>query len=150
MSISIEQAILAEVLNRLTGTPLGPLLMPASLSVDRYRLLEIRPETLPHLSIYPVTAEASSVGRTQETTEVRLALFAKAGPPPDSVDQALDPLWLWACQQLLTDQSLGSLATRVEPSHRIWSANLAQRPFGDLDCHFLITHRHLAADPSRP
>lgn len=147
---SLEQTILAEVLTRLTGTALGPRVLPAGLSVDRYRLREIRPDTLPHISIYPMTADPSNTGSgTEENLEIKLALFAKAGTN-ETTDQALDPLWLWACQQLLTDQSLGSLARRVAPTSRIWSANLAQAPFGDLDCHFLITYRHQAADPSRP
>jgi hypothetical protein len=148
--ISREQLIFAEVLIRLLGAPLGPIPMPAGLTVDRYRLREIRPETLPHISLYPITADPRNTGGgTEETVEIKLPLFAKPGAT-ETVDQALDPLWLWANQQLLTDQSLGGLALRIAPSPRIWSANLAQAPFGDLDCHFLITYRHSAADPTRP
>lgn len=150
MSLSLEQGIFAEVLNRLNGSALGPNTKPTGLSVDRYRLREVRPENLPHISNYPVAADPSNVGRTtEEAVEVRLALFVQAVLPTDPMDQALDPLWVWANQQLLTDQSLGGLALRVQPSGRNWSANLANRPFGDLDCHFLITYRHQAADPTR-
>lgn len=151
MTISREQLILAEVATRLQGTPLGPHPMPAGLTVDRYRTIELKPANLPHASIYPVTATDESIGGGTETqTEVRLALWAKPGAG-ESVDQALEPLWLWATQQLLTDQSLGGLARRVAPVSRVWSAAIPQaQPFGDLDLHFLITHRHMAADPSQP
>jgi hypothetical protein len=151
MTTSREQLILAEVETRLKGAPLGPHPMPAGLTVDRYRTLELKPANLPHISIYTVTATSDSIGGGSETqTEVKLAHWAKPGAG-ESVDQALDPLWLWSTQQLLTDQSLGGLARRVAPASRVWSAAIPQaQPFGDLDAHFLITHRHMAADPSQP
>lgn len=148
---SREQQILDAAEARLQGAPLGPLAMPTGLTVSRYRTLELQPANLPHLSLYTVTASTESVGGGSETqTEIKVALWAKPGPG-QSLDQALDPLWLWVVQQLLTDQSLGGLARRVAPTHRVWSAAVPQaQPMGDLDAHFLITHRHQAADPTQP
>jgi hypothetical protein len=79
----------------------------------------------------------------------KLALWVK-GQPEVPVDADLDPVWLWAHQQLMTDESLGGLSLRIEPVQKVWGFNLAQAPFGDLDLHYLITYRHQAADPTRP
>ena len=152
---SREQLILAEVVARLQGAPLGPQAMPAtptaSLTVSRYRVLELKPANLPHISVYTVSATTDSVGGGSETqTEIKLGIWARP-ENGQSLDEALDPLWTWAVQQLLTDQSLGGLARKVVPTQRIWSAAVPQaQPIGDLDAHFLITHRHQAADPSQP
>ena len=147
MSASREQTILAEVLARLTGSPLGPITMPSGLSVDRSHLRELAPSQLPAISIYPLEASTERKGAVSEsvlTVKIVLWVQGAAGTP---VDLTSDPLWQWVHQQLITDESLGGLTIRVEPAQKIWGFNLHQAPFGDLDLHYRLTFRHQSLNP---
>lgn len=146
---SREQLVLAEILARLNGAPLGPLPRPEGLTVDRSRLLALKPEGVKHISIYPLLGDFQRKGATGESgLTVKIALWVK-GATGTPVDADLDPLWLWVQQQLMSDESLGSLALKVDPIQKVWGFALHQAPFGDLDLHYLITLRHNTADPTR-
>lgn len=146
---SREQLILGEFETRLKAAPVGAIPFPAGLTVSRARLRENTSANLPHASIYPIESTTDRRGSTSETAlTVKVVLWGK-GLAETPIDQVLDPLWLWAHQQLLTDESLGGLAVSVRPTTRTWGFALHQAPFGDLDLHFLVTYRHAAADPSR-
>ena len=146
---SREQGILEEILNRISGAPLGDISKPAGLAVDRCRLLELKPTQLPHISIYPMEGTSDRKGATSESAMlVKVVLWVK-GSNASPVDADLDPLWLWVVQQLVTDESLGGKAIRLQPAQKVWGFSINQAPFGDLDLHFLITYRHSTADPSR-
>jgi len=149
---SREQQVLAEMLARLNGTALGVLTKPAGFVAERSRLREVAPTQLPAVSIYPMEANTERKGAISETTlAVKIAIWVKGtgtAAVPVPIDQDLDPLWLWVHQQLITDESLGGLAIRVEPTQKTWGFNLAQGPFGDLDLHYLVTFRHQSNNPS--
>ena len=148
MTLSREQTILAAILTALNGTALGPISKPVGLTVDRSHLREFAPSQLPSATIYPMEASTSRIGYLSETLlTVKIAIWVKgtAGTP---VDLDLDPIWQWVNQQLITDESLGGLAIRVEPARKIWGFNLAQGPFGDLDLHYLVTFRHQSSNPT--
>lgn len=148
MSDSREQAILAEILARLNGAARGPVTRPASLVVDRSRLLELKPDRLPHASIYPLVGDSFRKGALAESTlTVKIAVWVK-GSNAQPVDKDLDPVWQWIHQQLFTDESLGGLAFRIEPAQKTWGFAIHQAPFGDLDLHYLITYRHSLTDPT--
>nr|WP_320132335.1 hypothetical protein [uncultured Holophaga sp.] len=149
MTESREQRILAEILTRLDGDPLGPLSRPTGLTpCSRSHLRELAPGQLPHISIYPMESQTQRSGSISTTVlTVKMVLFAK-GSGTTPMDADLDPLWLWVHQQLLADESLGALSIRIEPAQKVWGFNLAQAPFGDLDLHYLITYRHPSANPS--
>ena len=144
--MSRELDILKAIEARLKGPALGPIPEPAGLVVDRCRCRELAPAQLPHMSIYPIEANTESKGYQAETKiTIKVVIFA-AGKT--SMDEVIDPLWLWVHQQIFTEQSLGGLAIRVSPVNRAWGFALHQQPFGDLDCHFEITYRHNASNPS--
>ena len=150
MSLSLEQQILSEMLDRLKGPALGPIGRPPDLAVERSRLRELAHCQLPALSIYPLEAVTVRKGCLRETTlTVKVAIWAKSTASVP-VDQELDPLWQWVHQQVVTDPSMGGLAQKVEPSQKIWGFALHQAPFGDLDLHYLITFKHHAENPTLP
>lgn len=146
---SREQLILEEFKTRLTGSPLGAIPFPEGLTISRCRVRENTVGNLPHGSIYPIESVTDRRGSASETALTVKVVFWAKGSGATPIDQELDPLWLWAHQQLLTDESLGGLAVSVRPTTRTWGFALHQAPFGDLDLHFLVTYRHAAADPSR-
>ena len=147
---SREQRILEALYSRLKGNPLGPIPKPPGLGVDRCRLVEVQSPQMPHLSLYPLEAVTTRKGYLAETTlTLKIALWVK-GTASEPVDQTLDALWLWVHQQVMTDGSLGGLAISIAPTQRVWGFALHQKPFGDLDLHYLITFKHHAENPSLP
>lgn len=146
---SREQLVLAEILTRLDGAPLGPLPRPEGLTVDRSRLLSLKPSAPKHISIYPLLGDFQRKGSTGESgLTVKIVLWVK-GITGTPVDADLDPLWLWVQQQLMSDESLGGLARQIDPIQKVWGFAIHQAPFGDLDLHYLISFRHNTADPTR-
>ena len=148
MNPSREQLILAEILARLNGAALGPVEKPAGLVFDRSRLRGLAPTQLPAGSIYPMNEanqRKNAVGEAILLAKIPLWIKGQTEVP---LDQDLDPLWLWTHQQLMTDESLGGLAIRIEPIQKVWGFNLAEAPFGDLDLHYAITFRHNLTNPT--
>lgn len=150
MTLSREQLILAEMLARLNGPALGDVVKPTGLVYDRSRLRSLGPTQLPAGSIYPMegtTQRKNAVGESVLLTKIVLWEEGTAGTP---MDAAMDPIWQWTHQQLMSDESLGGLSIRIEPVQKVWGFNLAQSPFGDLDLHYAVTYRHNLTNPSLP
>jgi hypothetical protein len=148
MSDSREQLILAEVLARLNGTARGPSVRPSGLTVDRSRMLELKPEKLPHASIYPLVGDTSRKGTAAESAlTMKIAIWVK-GSNASPVDKDMDPIWQWIHQQLFADESLGGLSMQIHQIQKVWGFALHQAPFGDLDLHYQVIYRHSPTDPT--
>ena len=67
MTLSLEQQILEAMRVAIDGEPKGPLVRPEGLTVDRSRLLEVKPTTT-HVSVYPMVAGDEPIGLQAKTT----------------------------------------------------------------------------------
>lgn len=147
MTLSLEQQILEAMRVAIDGEPKGPLVRPEGLTVDRSRLLEVKPTTT-HVSVYPMVAGDEPIGlQAKATLDAKVAIWGKgvAGRP---IDEALDSTWQWVCQQLFADPSLGGLATTLTNTRRVYGFAQHLGPFGDLDLHFTVTYRHSPTNPA--
>ena len=145
MTTSRELQLLQALQARLTGTALGSTTMPTGLSVSRYRMREVAPGSLPHVSIYPVKSSIEARGNALEDfLTVKLACWVTG----DALDEAMDALYCWIHQQVLGEESLGGLSIKTDLQDKTWSASLADAPFGDLDLHFLFQLRTQRRDPA--
>lgn len=146
---SLALQILQEATARVNGAPLGPLAKPTGLGVQLCRLREIKPGALPFVSLYPMEGATQRKGFLAESTLLlKVAIDVKGGEV--EVQEAIDAVYLWVFQQLMAEESLGGLALKIEPVQQVWGFALHMQPYGDLDCHFLITYRHHATNPSLP
>lgn len=110
-------------------------------------MLEVKPDTT-HVSIYPLEAGDEPSGlQAKATFTVKVVIWCK-GLPDRPIEEALDSTWLWVCQQLFADPSLGGLATTLGCPQRVYGYAKHLGPFGDLDLHFVVTYRHSPTNPA--
>lgn len=143
-----EQIILAAV------TLLGATGKPAGLTVMRERTRPIENDQLPAIVVYCEDEEPTTLADQRyraPLTERHLVLMcelravASATVPPDA---ALDPLYVWAVQQLLQNENFGGLAMGVTEGPMKWKSREADAIYAAADLRFVVHYSTSRLDPT--
>lgn len=128
---------------------------PAGLTVHRERTRPIETDSLPAILVYfadekpkPFDKQKYRSPLVERTLSVALQCRAQ-GSQSASPDQALDPVLLWAAQQVFADETLGGLAIGVEEGATLWSSKEADVPVAAATLSVLICYRTSRLDPSK-
>ena len=151
---SIREQIAAEVVDLLTGTGAETPPAPSGLTVHRERTRPIEKDSLPAILVYFEDEEPTPLLKQKfqaPLIERHCNLVLELRAVPDSgqaPDQAIDPLYLWAMQQIMGNERLGGLAMGVTEGPMKWTATEADKVFAGAALHLVIHFRTSRLDPS--
>jgi hypothetical protein len=127
---------------------------PAGLTVHRERTRPIETDSLPAVLLYaeddvpkPLAAQVYRAPLTERQLTVVLECRA-AGALNTPVDVALDPVAVWATQQMFADVSFGGLANEVEEGRSVWQSREGDLPVASCAIHFTVKYRTSRLDPT--
>jgi hypothetical protein len=127
---------------------------PAGLTVHRERTRAIEIDSLPAIMIYaeddqpkPLAAQNYRAPTTERQLSIGLQCRAE-GSSTSSVDQVLDPIIVWANQQIFLDETFGGLANGVEEDRTVWMSKEGDKPIAAATVHFTIKYRTSRLDPT--
>lgn len=156
MSTSIRERIVDAIVTALEA-PGGP----SGLSVHRFRTRPLTKDNLPAQVVYVVeersviagnvsftTPTAMTGALTGDLTEHQLLVAVESRVAGDPPDVALEPLVVWATQQVLADPTLAGLAISTLEYDTKWTAQEADQVYGAASQMFVIQYFSLAADPT--
>jgi hypothetical protein len=149
MSASIREQILTAIV-----ATLGAAGAPAGLTVHRERTRPIESDSLPAVMVYaeddvpkPFAAQNYRSPLTERQLGVVLECRAQ-GSLTTAVDVALDPIAIWATQQMFADVSFGGLANEVEEGRSAWQSREGDLPVASCAIHFTVRYRTSRLDPT--
>jgi hypothetical protein len=153
---SIREQIAAALVSVLSGTggELGALSSPPGLNVHRERTRPIEQEKLPAILVYFEDEEPTPLAKQRfqaPLTERHLNVVIEMRAVPDSgkaPDEAVDPLYLWAMQQVMGDERLSGLAMGVTEGPMKWTAKEADVVIAGAALHLVVHYRTSRLDPS--
>lgn len=120
---------------------------PADLAVDRF---PTRVGKGNQIGVYPIQepVEAAPQGSGPlSKRRLRLVLEIRADGGTGSIDQELDPLYVFAVRTILADRRLGGVVIDMQEVLKEWKASEGERPHGVLLLHFTVTHQTRADNP---
>jgi hypothetical protein len=134
---------------------LGAAGAPAGLTVHRERTRPIEIDSLPAILVYAEDAPKPKPWGEQNyraplvERQVLLRLECRAeGTSSTAVDVALDPITVWATQQMLKDVSFGGLANEVVEENTAWQSREGDLPIASCAIHFTVKFRTSRLDPT--
>ena len=143
-----EQIVLAAVaLLNASGKPSG-------LVVDRERTHPSESSQLPAIHVYCEDEEPSPLKDQSFRSPIvqhhlvlmcELRAQASASVPPDA---AIDPLYVWAAQQVLQNEEFGGLAMGVTEGPMKWKSREADAIYAAADLRFVVHYRTTRVDPT--
>jgi len=148
MSSIREQLVLAAVALLEAGGS------PATLTVKRERTRPIEQAALPAILIYcedeepsPLAGQKFRAPLTERHLNLVLELRALASDtvPPDA---AIDPLYIWAIQQILGNEKFGGLAMGVTEGPTKWMSREADATYAAAALHLIVHYRTSRLDPT--
>jgi hypothetical protein len=146
---SIREQIAQEVVDLLSAAG-----GPTGLSVHRERTRPIEADKLPAILVYFEDDEPTPLMKQRfqaPLTERHLNLVLELRVIPDAVtapDQAIDPVYLWAIAQLMTNERLDGLAMGITEGPMKWTTKEADRVFAGAALHMIVHYRTSRLDPS--
>jgi len=151
---SIREKIAAAVIAKLSADPAGDVEKPAGFTVHRERTRPVEQDKLPATLVYfedeeptPLEKQKFQAPITQRHLNLVLEMRAIAGEG-QAPDEAIDPLYLWAMQQLMNDERFGGLAMGVTEGPMKWTAKEADAVLAGAALHLTIHYRTSRLDPS--
>lgn len=125
---------------------------PAGLVITRFKLTPTATD-LPAIAVYPGPEQSNRVFNQRRgplswhyvTLRLELRAMATAG---QTADQALDPLYVWAVQRLMADESLGGLSDFLDEASYNPDAELLDKRYALAVLDFTVTYHTRAADPT--
>jgi hypothetical protein len=127
---------------------------PAGLTVHRQRTRPIEEDTLPAILIYADDDAPKPLLNQQYNpplTERQMMLVCECrakGTLSISPDEALDPLLVWATQQIMQNQQFGGLANGADEQRTVWNSREGNIPVAAAGLHFLVKYRTATTDPA--
>jgi hypothetical protein len=127
---------------------------PAGLTVHRERTRPITKDKLPAILVYFEDDEPTPLAKQRfqaPLTERHLNLVLELRATPDedqSPDEAVDPLYLWAVQQIMANERFGGLAMGVTEGPMKWMAVESDVIFAGAALHLIIHYRTSRLDPT--
>ena len=121
--------------------------------MHRERTRPIEQDKLPAILVYfeddeptPLEKQKFQAPLTQRHLNVVLEMRAVAsGQAPD---EAVDPLYLWAVQQIMSNEKFSGLAMGVTEGPMKWTAKEADVIFAGAALHLVIHYRTSRLDPT--
>lgn len=150
---SIREQIAAAVV-ALLGAESIDLGTPLNLTVHRERTRPIEKDKLPAILVYFEDEEPTPLAKQRFSaplTERHLNVVLEMRTVPDAgqaPDEAVDPLYMWAVQQILGNEKLGGLAMGVTEGPMKWMATEADLVYAGAALHLVIHYRTSRLDPS--
>jgi hypothetical protein len=150
---SIREQIVDEIMELLSadGAPLNVL-------IHRERTRPIENEQLPAMLIYfneedplPITRQVYKDIAIERQLALIVECRAQGQPPTVSPDEALDPLTVWATQQLvgnLTRVSDGGMVSEVIEGKTVWFSKEGDVQVAAASVLFLVKYRTSRTDPT--
>lgn len=146
---SIREQILDAVVSAVSGEG-----APAGLTVHRERTRPIEKEQCPAILIFAEDETPEPLdGRKFKAplTERCLNITAELRVIPDSgqsVDEAVDFLWVWLMQAVGADESFGGLAMGITEGAVKWFSREADKIYGGAAVHLAVHYRTKRLDPT--
>jgi hypothetical protein len=151
MPTSIREQIVVLLVAALNASGSG---RPAGLTVHRERTRPIEIDSLPAILVYADDDAPKPLGQqtyAAPLTERRLSLSIEcraAGSSGVAVDQALDPLLVWAASAVRADEKFGGLANGVEEGRTVWSSRETDTQIAAAKWGITIIFRTSRLDPT--
>lgn len=127
---------------------------PVGLTVHRERTRPIEIDDLPAIMFYAEDEQPKNLGNqtfraplTERQLSVGVQCRAK-GTATVSVDEALDPVLVWAMKTVMANETFGGLANGVEEDRTVWSSREGDDPIAAATVHFTIKYRTSRLDPT--
>jgi len=144
---SVREQIIAYVVAKL-----GESGKPAGLTVHRFRTRPIDRDSLPAQVVYPAgrdggIAEAVSEYSGEGDVSRELTLRVESRVAGDAPDTLIDPLYVWAVKQIMSDTTLGGLALGVREEASSFDADEREVPVGACATDFVVTYSTEFDDP---
>jgi hypothetical protein len=126
---------------------------PAGLTVHRERTRPITQDKLPAILAYFEDDEPTPLAKQRFQAPVverhlNLVLELRTTGQGQSPDEAVDPLYLWAVQQIMADERFGGLAMGVTEGPMKWMAVESDVIFAGAALHLIIHYRTSRLDPT--
>jgi hypothetical protein len=153
---SIREQIAAALVTALSGDEgaAGNVPEPTSLNVHRERTRPVEADKLPAILVYFEDDEPTTLAKQRfqaPLTERHLNVVLEMRAVPDAgkaPDEAIDPLYLWAMQQVMSDERFSGLAMGVTEGPMKWTAKEADVVVAGAALHLVIHYRTSRLDPS--
>jgi hypothetical protein len=151
---SIREQIAGAVIALLQGPGTVDSSPPANLTVHRERTRPITADTLPAILAYFEDDEPTPLAKQRfqaPLTERHLNLVLELRTTPlagQAPDEAVDPLYVWAVQQIMANERFGGLAMGVTEGPMKWMATEADVVFAGAALHLIIHYRTSRQDPT--
>jgi hypothetical protein len=123
---------------------------PAGLTVNRFRTYPYRKSNLPAMSVYPLDDEqiervgTDTAPLSERHFHFRVACYDRGDP----IDLALDPLYVWAIQTLMADQTFGGLLESLQHMKSHWRVDDEDEVYGAVGLDFAARLMVVAANPT--
>lgn len=150
---SIREQIAAKAVDLLAASGDG-LTPPSDLTVHRERTRPITQDTLPAILVYFEDEEPTPLAKQRFQAPIverhmNLVLELRATPiAGQAPDEAVDPLYMWAVQQIMSNEKFSGLAMGVTEGPMKWTATEADKVFAGAALHLVIHYRTSRLDPS--
>lgn len=142
MASSVQKQILDAVMAALTA-PGAP--APA----NRARTESFSTEQMPAYNVYPIRGAPFDAEDTATTVAQRFSFaVVPMATAASEVDVTLDPLFVWACQQILRDPTLGGLVLTTELESWEWAFPPADSDVSSCQMTFTALLSVLRGDPT--
>lgn len=150
MASSIREQIAAALVAALSTGTSGI----TGLTIHRERTRPIETDSLPAILVYfqddaPHPFDKQKFRSPYAERDVTVALECRAqGSQSLAVDQALDPVLVWAVTGGFADETFGGLALGAEEGRTEWKSREADLPVAAATLHFTIYYRTTRLDPT--
>lgn len=127
---------------------------PAGLTIHRERTRPLEIDDLPAIVVYADDDEPKPLGQQQYAAPLTerwfdLTLECRAqGSGSVSVDEALDPIIVWATKTVLANERFGGLASTAVEGKTSWSSREGDVPVAAAKLKFTIRYRTSRGDPT--
>lgn len=127
---------------------------PSGLTVHRERTRPIETDSLPAIMVYadddvPKTLAQQIYKAPLTERQLGISLECRAaGSSGVSVDEALDPILVFAAQTVLANEQFGGLASGVEEGRTAWSSKEGDTQVAAAKLSFTIRYRTSRLDPT--
>lgn len=155
---SIRDRLIDALFAALNGAALGPLTKPANLLVVEERLHPNEQSQLPVIGMYfedeepePLAKQEFAAPLTKKKLGMALEFRALASVPGQAVQKprkVIDPLYLWAMQQLGADEKFGGLAMGITEGPTKWLSKESNAIVAAAAQQFTIHYRTSRLNPS--
>lgn len=124
------------------------------LTIHRERTRPIENDSLPAILVYadddapkPLAQQTYAAPLTERQLALSIECRA-AGSSGVAVDQALDPLLVWAASAVRADEKFGGLASGVEEGRTVWSSRETDTQVAAAKWGITIRYRTSRLDPT--